>query len=151
MFQKSVALVLASLAVSVALAAQDAANDKDKKALQGKWKVVSLTSGGETKILGPDGKKSDGKMRYLLFEGETVKFTTEDKVDVSATFTVDAGKSPKAIDMKEKERGRRLYIYELKGDELKLCFIDVGGAPRPKEFSSTRDDLQMILVLRRVK
>jgi uncharacterized protein (TIGR03067 family) len=141
MFQKSVALVFASLAVTVAMAAQETANDKDKKALQGKWKVVSITRGPD--ILTPTD-------RYWAFEGEIVKTNTAEK-PVSSTFTIDAGKSPKAIDMKYKELGSRLCIYELKGDDLKLCLIDVSGAPRPKEFSSTDKNGQTLMVFKRVK
>ena len=41
-----------------------------------------------------------------------------------------------------------LGIYELKGDDLKIC-LSLANAPRPTEFSATAKNEQSLMVLKR--
>ncbi len=58
------------------------------------------------------------------------------------------GKLPKTMDIKGTKgpnKGKTfLTIYELKGDELKVCY-DLSGKARPTEFA-TKPDTQLFLV-----
>ena len=128
-------------------AAQDAANDKDKKLLQGKWQEVSLVEGGEE-------SKVKSK-KFVTFDGDKVKITQGDQGDdilAAGTFIVDAGKTPKTIDLKGKDGApldrRATGIYQLKGDDLKLC---LGKKERPTEFVSTAKNGHVVIVYKRVK
>ena len=55
---------------------------------------------------------------------------------------LDPAKSPRAIDItgtKGPDEGKTfLAIYELKGDELKVCY-DLSGKSRPAEFAAKAD------------
>ena len=64
---------------------------------------------------------------------------------------MDAGKTPKTMDTKSVRPGlfNAPWIYELKGDDLKICVGVSKG--RPKALTSTREDNQILLVLKRVK
>ncbi len=123
-------------------ALQGSANENDKKALQGKWEVVSVVQGGK------EGKVP--KMCVISFDGGNLTCTPKMGDFSEFSFAIDASKTPKALDLKSK--GDALVgIYELKGDQLNLCFFD--GEPdtknRPKEFAST--ERTTLMVLKRVK
>lgn len=126
--------------------AQETVNDKDKKSLQGKWQVVSFElAGSEIKV------NNDGIV--IVIEGNKLKFTNSKGTDDIAmfTFTLDAGKSPKNIDLLEKDKSKaEPAIYELKGDELTIC-RPVEGRARPSELRSTRTNQETLLVLKRIK
>jgi hypothetical protein len=44
-----------------------------------------------------------------------------------------------------------LGIYELKGDDLKICFVHGGGGERPTDFASKEGTAQSLIVLKREK
>jgi len=123
-------------------ALQDSANDKDKKSLQGKWEVVSAVQGGkEVKV---------PKMCIVSFDGGNVTWTPKVGDFSEFSFALDASKTPKSLDLKSKGDAA-VGIYELKGDDLKLCFFD--GEPvaknRPRELASIEGTT--LMVLKRVK
>jgi uncharacterized protein (TIGR03067 family) len=64
------------------------------------------------------------------------------------TVERDPSKSPKTMDIKGTEgpnKGKTfLVIYELKGDDLRVCY-DLSGKSRPTEFA-TKPDTQLFLV-----
>lgn len=140
-------VILTALCISLATgltvqALQESANEKDKKALQGKWDIVSVASAGKEQ------KAQNGA--FVSFDGGKLTFTPK-SVDFSEfSFNLDASKTPKTLDLKSK--GDALFgIYELKGDDLKLCLSN--GEPvsknRPKEFVASEHTI--LMVLRRVK
>jgi uncharacterized protein (TIGR03067 family) len=67
-------------------------------------------------------------------------------------FKLDPAKKPKTIDMtaEKAKQEQVLGIYELKDDDLKLCFAK-GGGERPTEFISKAGTNQTVIVLKRVK
>jgi uncharacterized protein (TIGR03067 family) len=121
----------------LAVAVQDTATDTDKKALQGKWEIISSIH---------DGKEMDqkGKMHFFIFSGDSLE-STGPKGRVTP-YTLDASKTPKALNISSDVE--MLCIYELKGDDLKLCGH---FTKRPTEFVSTDKNQQYVLVLKRVK
>jgi len=114
---------------------------EDKDAIQGQWTVVSgLSSSGSGEIVGESATFAGDKFTYSA-GSPTLKF--------SATFTLDPAKNPKQIDFKNAngtldpglhgtDFGRRtvLGVYDLFGDELKLC-VDESGKGRPLSSAAT--------------
>jgi uncharacterized protein (TIGR03067 family) len=132
---------LVLVAALVAVAAEDAGK-KDVKALQGAWKVQSLTKNGE------EAPASEVESLRVVFEGDTVTVTTGDKTH-KATFKVDAAKKPATIDFKVENEGEHVGIYALDADTLKICFAK--GDQRPTEFASKAGSETTYLVLKRDK
>src|SRR5579859_5966241 len=96
---------------------QDEQSKADHAALQGEWEIVSAESNGEAPPPGLlDGAKFAFSGNELTLMGKKGK------------FELNASKSPRQIDFIGGKR--QIGIYELDGDNLKLC---VGPADdRPK-------------------
>lgn len=95
---------------------------QDKDAIQGEWAA--------------QGEWAD---RGLSVTFASDKFIPWDRREVVsrevAVFTLDSAKSPKQIDFKGLQDQKSLQaIYELNGDELKLCIAEPGKA-RPTSFA----------------
>src|SRR5262245_33517634 len=103
---------LAALGMIMITAGFARADDKDK--LQGYWKAEKQVRGGK------DSPAEEVEKLVLKFEGN--KAFPEEKPNDVAEFTLDATKKPKAIDIKTPKGDTILGIYELDGDNLKLCF-----------------------------
>jgi len=123
---------------------------KELKALQGKWKAVSLEVGGRplpknavpdfTFIVGVGGK-STGKMSDSEYE---------------SLISVDPKKNPKTIDNAHKtgaQKGKKQYgIYKLEKDKWIVCMTAPGAAvkDRPKSFD-TKDSVGVVFIFERIK
>jgi uncharacterized protein (TIGR03067 family) len=154
----STGIVLAvAVITSVALARADEA---DRTALQGRWKIAELTPADEHGnapgeaflVIGRDtireeskeAKKDSGGLKYRLDPSKEPK-----QIDLLCD------KSPKAVFDEEKGNFRK-GIYRLDGDDLKLCFYQedpfafcrVIAEIRPRDF---KDEHVSVMVLRRVK
>jgi uncharacterized protein (TIGR03067 family) len=138
---------LAIIAV-LAVAADDKKPDekRDLGLLKGKWTIVSLALEGNaiTDVLGG----------ALIFDNLNVRSEIKNRVK-KATFTIDAGKSPKQMDVTELEgpqRGKPLPgIYSLTGDELTICYPRSPSMKRPQTFESTERSGIMLIRLTRSK
>jgi uncharacterized protein (TIGR03067 family) len=133
------------LAVSLLIAAdtKDAKTDKDK--VQGGWTMVSGETNGKP---APDEYRKNFKM---TFSGDklTVKFSNDKTKE--GTYKLDSSKKPKEITITPSDGEKPLVgIYDLDGDNLKLCMSQPGG-DRPKEFAAKEGAGTMLLVLRRAK
>jgi uncharacterized protein (TIGR03067 family) len=137
---------LAFLQLAVFLIAWPALADDpkaDEKALQGTWDLTEAELGGKPlPIKGVTLTMDNGKY--------TVKAESEDK----GTYTADATKKPKEIDIKGTDgpnKGKTFpAIYELDGDTLKVCY-DLSGKTRPKEFKTTAGTQQFLATYKRKK
>jgi uncharacterized protein (TIGR03067 family) len=79
-------------------AAQEAAGRKDKKALQGKWEVVSILKAGI------EDKATGAVLKYIVFDGDKFKaMEAAGKETKAGHFKIDAAKSPKDMDVTVKE------------------------------------------------
>jgi uncharacterized protein (TIGR03067 family) len=97
------------------------------KALQGTWKAIEGGKEGSSITF-------TGDMFVLRFKDDTA----------TGTIKVDAGKTPKTIDMQitggtakvaEKYKGKAsLGIYAIEGNKLKWCAGEPGSGDRPTAF-----------------
>ena len=123
------------LAAGLSLAADDSRKgplDMDYAKLEGTWRVVSLEIEGK-KI--PEETIKDSR---LIIKGK--EFTMKEKIATyRGNFSTDPSKKPKTIDMKFTEGPEKgntsLGIYELDGDNLKLC-LTITAKDRPAEFAA---------------
>jgi uncharacterized protein (TIGR03067 family) len=118
------------------------ADTSDNGKILGTWKVV---------VAEEDGEKAPSEK----FRKWTIVFTTENKVTVNegggpeeGTFSLDPSKSPKEIDLKFKRPGGEdtvKALYSIDGDELKICGPSAKDRPRPKEISSKKAQLMILM------
>jgi uncharacterized protein (TIGR03067 family) len=131
-------------AVALLMAADDQA-DKDKKALQGTWQVISFENRGEAV------PEEMAKKMKVVFKDDTMTLSADNRGRTeTGKFKLDPSKKPKALDVTPLEKGNvtALFIYEIDGDTLKLCWNKPGGE-RPKEFAGK--DKAGYMVLKREK
>jgi uncharacterized protein (TIGR03067 family) len=120
---------------------------KDEEKIQGNWTVVSLVHGGTG---APD---EEVKKFKFTIKDDTITIN-DGKKDEKATFKLDATKKPKTIDITPdpKDKGEMVPgIYELKDDELKICFTKGGKGGRPSEFVSKAGSDYSLVILKREK
>src|SRR5262249_27976671 len=137
--------LLLVLLVSLTLgAAPPQAGTSDHQTIQGTWKVVSIQNRGE--------EDSDESLKDLkaVFTRAKLSFKRGDKPAGEAIYKLDSTKKPRWIDFNQdaKQGLKSLGIYELKGDDLKLCFAPgTKKEQRPTAFKSTRDSDHHVLMI----
>ena len=148
-----VALVLIAFSCPAGAATpSEEAAKKDLKALQGTWTVVYSEQNGERRRDVEEVKK----MRLTIKDDKwTLEYHNNVKDKHVATLKLDPTQKPTAVDFKFSEGlltgETMLSVYELKGDDLKVCFASE-SRQRPKSFDS-REGIagQWLLVLKREK
>lgn len=142
-----VALLLQGMALAMPARGEPAA-DKGKeetKKLQGTWKVLAIER---------DEEKSDksGDDIKLIFTANNLTAKTPNG-DHKGTFKIDAAATPKTIDVMLTDGPDAdksvVGIYELKGNDLKICFAKPGEQDRPKEYVTKNGTGIMVLTLKR--
>jgi uncharacterized protein (TIGR03067 family) len=140
--------LLVSVACSV-FADEPAPAKKDLDALQGTWTVESLEYDGQN--------ETDMFKLALVFKGAVL--TVEGDGEVRKGYgkirvKLDPSTKPKCVDFSiaaGTQQGSVLEgVYELKGDELRLC-VRVLGKERPSEFKSSSGSGIALLRLKRQK
>jgi uncharacterized protein (TIGR03067 family) len=121
----------------------------DKASLQGVWIAESMEVDGK-----PAPAEVIKRMRFT-FKGDKllVKGNFNDDREEQCSYEIDATKSPKHLDFTPpKEKKPILGIYEVKGDELKLCLRHGSSSDgRPTEFSTKPDSNLILMVFKRAK
>ncbi len=119
---------------------QSAPRDDDKadlERLQGTWKVVRAEANGKP----APAEIVERDSATYTFEGDKVTIRDRGTKRGVAQVTLDSGKRPKTIDMKDlegQENHRTIHaIYEIRGKTLKICMGTKGE--RPGEFSGRGD------------
>jgi uncharacterized protein (TIGR03067 family) len=134
-------MALLAVGLLIAAAPKDDKGAKDLKNLEGTWKLVA----GER-----DGEKAPEE--FLKNSSLTIKAGKYDVKlgdnTVEGTLKLDPSKKPKTLDAVESADRTYLGIYELKGDEFKVCLAQPGG-DRPKEFSTAAGSGHMLFVWKR--
>ena len=124
--------------------------DDATDALQGVWEAKS----GEHE--GKQGTPEELKFVRFTFKGEKISIRDHiDRPQIEVTYTVDAKKSPNQIDVTISDpaiKQKILGIYEIKGDELKMCFRNPenAAAGRPTEFATKGSSGLALIVFKRV-
>jgi uncharacterized protein (TIGR03067 family) len=121
--------------------------DADIRQMDGTWLPLSAELAGEKwpdEIL---------KTIKLTIKGDKYLVNVGGQND-EGTVKLDPTKSPKAMDItgtKGPNEGKTfLVIYELKGDELKVCY-DLSGKARPTEFATKPDTMLYLVNYKRAK
>lgn len=134
---------LAAVIVVPVTRADDTAEELKK--LQGTWQVVKGFTGGREV---PKEVADDSK---FTFEGEVLSFeSSRDKN--TAKIKIELTKSPRTLDAEVIDGAdagkKRLAIYELAGDTLKICWTR--GENRPEKLDGSRNDV-IYVELKRAK
>ncbi|MFT3882622.1 MAG: sigma-70 family RNA polymerase sigma factor [Gemmatales bacterium] len=114
--------------------------------LRGTWDVATLEVDG--------GKLPEAAYfgANIIVEGDTFKMTSTGAV-YQGTFKIDVGKSPKTIDLhfaEGPEKGKtNLGIYEVNGDQWRICLCMKDNGERPKEFKSSSGSQCAVETLKR--
>jgi uncharacterized protein (TIGR03067 family) len=143
-------VVVLAFAVGAAPLAPD-----DRASLQGVWIAQSIERDG--KPIEIDGKPANadaGSQMRFTFDGDKLLFGgRKDGREDRGNYTIDARKSPKWLDITMPNHdGLLLGIYEIKGDELKVCVRhehSPGG--RPAEFSTKPGSELFLYVFKKAK
>jgi uncharacterized protein (TIGR03067 family) len=137
------------VAIAPAGDAKDEAIKKDRKQIEGKWRVVALEVDGN-KAMEEDAKK----LTVVIGSDGTWNLYLEDKENNKGTSTIDPSKKPKTIDLTPaKGDGKGLEssgIYEVSEKTLKIC-IGPSGKERPTEFSSISGSGTVLVTFEREK
>jgi uncharacterized protein (TIGR03067 family) len=136
--------LFAILLVPTARLMADEASDKVLKQLEGEWKIEKMVFGGM------DAPADVAAKTTLKFKGD--ELTPSDNPKDVAKLKLDPSKKPAHLDLSPMNKSDKsmLGIYELSGDDLKICFAE-GGEARPTEFASAKDSKQVLIVLKRIK
>jgi len=120
---------------------------KDVEKMQGDWTIVQALHNGES------ADEDKIKEAALVFKGSKFTLTMNGETH-EVPFTVDPKKKPKTIDAKPTNGMFKdktlLGIYEIKGDDLKMCFSEP-GSDRPTEIKSEGGSNTFMMVVKRKK
>lgn len=133
------------------LAAEDTedAIKKDRKRIEGTWRVTAIEASGK------EVAKDDiqGMVVINSADGSWV-LRLDDKEIAKGSSTIDPSKTPKTIDLEmktEKEAvEHHLGIYELGDKTRKLCFAPKAKG-RPSDFKSTSENGAILVTFERVE
>jgi uncharacterized protein (TIGR03067 family) len=136
-------LLTSSFLLGSAGAQDDAKGDHEK--IQGTWKVVSAEDSGRK---APD---EAVKTIKLVITKDKIAYKFGDDKMTEMTYKLDATKKPRWIDLTKGDK-TTLGIYQLEGDNLKICFPEGGKKERSTAFESKPDSANdVLLVLKREK
>lgn len=131
-----------SLASSSPAPSRPAPSSNQSQALEGRWQVVRQESGG-TQLPG------DLQSKWWEFAGSKRREQAARNVEVAeCEFRVDFQKNPCEIDLLSSSQVVQQGIFELRGDELTVCF-STPPARRAKTFSTRLNTSLFLTVLRR--
>jgi uncharacterized protein (TIGR03067 family) len=140
-----VALVAGALLASAASIGRAAEADKDE--LQGVWAATSMEINGE-----PAPAKEVERTRFT-FKGEKLllRHSKDEGKEEEGTFKTESKKSPRHLDITIKSKTLH-GIYEVKGDELKVCY-ETGDKRenRPTKFATNKEEELVLIVFKRQK
>jgi uncharacterized protein (TIGR03067 family) len=126
---RSTLLTIAAVVFCLAPNTFDDDAKKDQEKMQGEWTLVSLERDGQ-----PAPAEFAKSMKRSV-NGNAFTVTLGGQVRGKGTFTLDASKKPKEIDVKTERNQTLRGIYEMGDDTFKQCY-GPPGAPRPKDFAA---------------
>ncbi len=139
---KLLSMVVAGLLLAADNPSKDDVKQEAKK-LNGTWKVDSIVQ---------DGQKMDAEEAHkwvVTMDGDKYVVKVDGQILEEGKIKIDPSKSPKHIDISpttgNDAGSTRKGIYEVKGDEQKICFAPP-DQERPKEFSSKEGSGRLLIV-----
>jgi uncharacterized protein (TIGR03067 family) len=144
-------LPVAALLLAAAVARpQDEASKSDLKKMEGTWKVTLHEMEGK-KTTDEENAKADVK---LVIKASKYALSIGGKEIAAGTIKLDASKKPSTIDAlttSGPQEGKTMQgIYEVKGDEMRVCFAQP-GKERPTAFSTKEGSGHLLLGYKRIK
>ncbi len=125
----------------------DARGNKDAELLQGIWTVTALYHSGGPRELEPQDMAPQLKQPTAEFKGDQFTFGS----GFPATFALDATATPKRMNLlahRPQEDMRSRAIYELNGDDLKICLSEpAGDYPAQFDVQKAANDRSLTLVV----
>jgi uncharacterized protein (TIGR03067 family) len=140
-----IALVMSAWLASAA--SRGRAADADQDDLQAVWVATSMEINGA-----PAPAKEVERTRFT-FKGKQVllRHSKDEGKEEEGTFKADPKKSPKHLDITIKNKTLH-GIYELKGDELTVCYEAGDKADnRPSQFATNKEEELVLIVFKRQK
>ena len=140
MFQRNSLLMFLCWLLAAADVRAGEAAEQDK--LKGSWRFINTSR---------DEKKETRGGMQVIFKDDTISFLSDDgKLDVRGKCKIYPTRTPKMMDIVLDNNGVKtttLAIYELDGDNLKLCHYlgTRAGTERPKEFLADKQTVVGIL------
>jgi uncharacterized protein (TIGR03067 family) len=128
-------ILLLPLCLLLTVGSAQSGDKKEEKKLEGTWTLVKHAGGAE--------KKDKDKDVKVTFKGNKIKLVLGDKTE-EATYTVDPSKKPATMDLtitKDDKKLTMLSIYELDGDNLKVCHFEGEKTTkeRPEKFMADKN------------
>lgn len=116
--------------------------------LQGSWLIVSITEDGE-----PVADENVNGYKFLFKERNLVMADPDGKKLDEFEIVVAPMQKPMLIDLVPvaKDRNKRLGIFELREDSLRICLAWPGSAERPTAFKSESGSFESLITLKRIK
>jgi uncharacterized protein (TIGR03067 family) len=143
----AIALVVGTLVLGGAATADESADKKALKELEGTYLLVSAEGKG-AKFTEADLKKVPDADRKLVVKGDQIISYFGSKEN-PATVKLDASHTPAHIDLTTTKDGKtevNYAIYKLENGVLTICALEKGDAKdRPKEFKASSKDIVMVL------
>ena len=128
---------------------KDEAIKKDRKQIEGTWRIVALEADGK-KAMEEDAKK----LTMVNGPDGTWSLRSEDKEISKGISTFDPTTKPKSIDFTptegEGKGDQNLGIYEIGENTRTMCFAPP-GKDRPTEFSSKPGSQRILIMFQREK
>jgi uncharacterized protein (TIGR03067 family) len=150
--------LLLALAGTVFITTSTRADDlaDEWKKLEGTWRIVSSEHNGQ---------KSTPPDRWQIKSGKVTCLVNKSPI-CTYDFKIDPSKKPKTIDRammlpvefgsKKLKPGAYMYgIYEVDGDNMKMCFYFIAGEDkdkkRPADFTAPKESKRLSYILKREK
>src|SRR5262245_47846544 len=105
----------------------------------------------EVIFMGDKVPKGEIENSTFVIEGDKFVQKSGKTVDKKGTFQVHAGKKPRAIDLVDEKGEKLLGIYAVEGKTLRICAAPSPAQKRPSEFSSTKENGSLLIILERAK
>jgi uncharacterized protein (TIGR03067 family) len=126
------------------------ASETDKEKLQGVWQMESMEGDG-MKISKDDLAAVEVEQKRVRIDGNKWITKNGEGKEQRKSFQLNAKKTPKTIDIKALDGTfDQLGIYELEGDDLKVCLCGAATQVRPTEFATKGGSPMMLILYKRV-
>ena len=127
---------------------KDKEDKDDLKKFEGNWTIASWRQYGRD--------IDQEQLDTAKWEVKGDKYTFEmGGNQEEGKLKVDGSKKPATLDLditsgNDKGKGQP-GIYKIDGDTITVCMAAPGGKDRPKDFTSTEDDMQILVTMKRKK